>query len=117
MFDPNPRNHKALVLFLVMVVAFSITSIRTEIQQGQQNRQAMQIALAQTQININTIALGKALRHECEVRNEAATNINEVLDTLIDSAVEVGPHAPPPTELQRQRLALWRHAKIAPIQC
>lgn len=99
-----------LVLFFVVVFAFGLVTVRTEIQQ-----QRINDALHQSQIANSRVADNQY--RECLIRNESTANLNKILDTII-SAVRQAPLAPGFDEAERQRrIALYQNAKGALVDC
>ncbi len=82
-----------LVLFLVVVFAFSVISIRSEIQQRSLERRVVQ---------------------ECEIRNEATRKINNLIDIIITS---IKTNTTLTAAEKTSRLALYETAKGDLVNC
>lgn len=96
-----------LVIFFVVVFAFGVVSIRTEIQQGR-------IDVQQQQIRENNFHIADTQHRECLLRNESAVNLNRILDVII-SAVKTSPGL---TDAERlRRITLYQNAKSRIFDC
>lgn len=96
-----------LVLFFAVVFAFSVVSIRTEVQQQRLNEQAHQIAQANARV-------ADTQYRECLLRNESANNLNGILDAII-TAVQTSKGI---SEAEKnRRIGFYQHAKSRVFDC
>lgn len=99
--------HQRLVIFFVVVFAFSLVSIRTEYQQHRINEQ-------QRQITATNLHIAQSQYRECLARNTSARNINKILDALV-VAVKTSPQLPA-TERQR-RVLFYESVRSEVVDC
>ena len=93
-------DRRALVLFLLVVAVFVIQTTRIEVQQHQ--------------IEHTNARLAAQAYHDCQVRNESATDLNRVLDSIIKAVRE----APDLTAAEKaQRVAIYDGAKQGQVDC
>lgn len=102
---------QGIVLFVVVMFAFSIVSIHQEISRGVQNTIQGQVLDNQHSIRANQEMISDNIKTQCDDRNRAATDVNEVLDALIEGTIAWSPSA------QNNRLKLWKNAKAAIVEC
>lgn len=110
--DEERRHHllayrQRLVIFFVVVFAFGVVSIRTEVQQQRMNSQQRQITAANTRIADTQF-------RECLLRNESAENLNGILDAII-SAVKTAPGLS--AAERERRIRAYEGAKSRTFDC
>lgn len=99
--------HQRLVIFFVVVFAFGLISVRTEIQQHQTNVQQRQIAAT-------NVRLADTQYRECLLRNESAKNLNGILDAII---VAVKTTKGLPEAEKTKRIGYYQRAKSRFFDC
>jgi hypothetical protein len=103
----NRAYHQRLVMFFVVVFAFSVVSIRTEFQNQRMNEQ-------QHALEVTNLKIADTQYRECLTRNESARNLNRILDAIV-SAVHTAPGLS--AAERERRIALYVSAKSNVFDC
>lgn len=111
MMAPPITKLQGIVLFVTVMFAFSVVAYRTEVQQNTQDILLARSIANQELIRINQLKIAEDTNTQCVDRNTAASDINAVLDALIKGSETWT------TQIQADRLALWRSAKVTIVPC